>query len=524
MSASPTFKLPDYLARYGLRIDPFSADNQQGWFETPALAQRLELIQHLIEFGNQLILVTGEAGSGKSTLLEMILAIANKDWRVCHLQADPSLDRERVLRELCAAFELQHRDVRNPDILEEHLRAHLDSSERSMLLPVAVIDDAHLLPFESLKLLLTLNQPGSGHARLRTLMFCEPMMLSQLAQPQLKAFQENIVHRLDIPAFDAAQTRDFIVDRLQHAGMPSRFRYDDNEFQRIYRASGGLPGHINVLARQALLDGRLEQRRGLQWLALPDWKFPGWKLPNIHWRPWQVFSGLAIVILGMCLWWINSLLDDLLESQPATATLPLELPDPGDIETSEITVPDQPPSEPMAPATEISVSPTPPPQTGTQPPPAKLDLRPPEPFEQAPLEGLLALDAIETDLPIPAAAPQSSTNGSPAEPALAPGAKGYRWFFQQDPEAFVLQLLGAHDPEAINRFLRQHGLGEGIARFYTERDDRRWWVIVYGLYGSQTQAETAIDTLPQALKDLKPFPRSIESILVAMASVDQQGR
>lgn len=520
MSASPVFKLPDHLARYGLQVDPFSANNEQGWFETPALAQRVELIQHLIEFGNQLILVTGEAGSGKSTLLNRILEVASKDWRLCCLCADPGMDRERMLRELCAAFELQHRDVRNPDVLEEHLRAHLDNSERSMLIPVVVVDDAHLLPFDSLKLLLTLNQPGPGHARLRSLLFCEPMILSQLAQPQLRPFQENIVHRLDIPPFDNVQTRDFIIQRLQDAGMSVRFHYDDNEFQRIYRASGGIPGHINVLARQALLDGRLEQRRGFPQLSLPTWKLPAWKLPRISWRPWQLFSGLAIAILAISLWWINSLLDGLLETEPATATLPLELPDAVDTETIHSTPGAQPEPTPETPGAEISPLAFPPLEPAKQP--LTPEQRPLVPGQEAPLAGLLALDAIETDLAAAAAAPQSGAPAALAEPALAPGVKGHSWFHQQDPEAFVLQLLGAHDPEAINRFLRKQRLGAGIARFYTERDGRIWWVIVYGLYGSQQQAEAAIDALPSALKDLKPWPRSIKSIVAAMASSGQK--
>ena len=49
--------------------------------------QRLDLLTHLTQFGDSVVLVSGPPGSGKTTLLSRFIGQANNQWRLCPIDA-----------------------------------------------------------------------------------------------------------------------------------------------------------------------------------------------------------------------------------------------------------------------------------------------------------------------------------------------------------------------------------------------------------------------------------------------------
>ncbi|MDX1519661.1 MAG: hypothetical protein R3318_06015, partial [Gammaproteobacteria bacterium] len=110
---------------------------------------------------------------------------------------------------------------------------------------------------------------------------------------------------------------------------------------------------------------------------------------------------------------------------------------------------------------------------------------------------------------IPEPEPVSKPTATPA----GPGFRGADWLKQQSPEQYVLQLLGAHDPDVINKVLSANPSVFGkVARFTTVNNNKRWHVLVYGLYPDRDRAVANIPDLPKNLQALGPWPRSIASI------------
>ncbi|HEY9197773.1 MAG TPA: hypothetical protein VIR60_00315, partial [Gammaproteobacteria bacterium] len=86
MSAPAPQPNPDYLTGLGLQRAPFLDQiDDRFFYADPMLVQRLDLLQHLAQFGDMLLGVSGPAGSGKSTLLQQILLRGGTTWRGCRL-------------------------------------------------------------------------------------------------------------------------------------------------------------------------------------------------------------------------------------------------------------------------------------------------------------------------------------------------------------------------------------------------------------------------------------------------------
>ena len=258
MDKQPEFSSAnDYLARLGLQEDPFSTSADSSfYYENPDLMQRLDMIQHLIGFSNQMIFVTGKHGIGKTSMLNRLEYYAPDHWRVCNIEGQPMLNTPTLLRQLTSGFGVDISADADDlfQVYSDALQDHITNLERAMLTPVVLIDNAHELPIDAFILLFGFMQQDSGQARLKMALFCEPQITNMLESPQLKALTQNITHHLEIPAFTEAQTREYLEQRLQNAGLNGDFPFLADTVRRIHRDAEGIAGKINTLAQQSLLD------------------------------------------------------------------------------------------------------------------------------------------------------------------------------------------------------------------------------------------------------------------------------
>ncbi|MGH8514283.1 MAG: AAA family ATPase, partial [Gammaproteobacteria bacterium] len=141
------------------------------YFTTPALTQRLELIRHLIEHSDRLLLVIGERQSGKTTFADQVLARAPDTWLVTRFHANPMLDSRLLLRDLAVSVGASAAGA-DRKALTEAIGAILRQREQHSLISVLFVDDAHELPADALKLLFARGRSKPGV--LRVVLLCEP--------------------------------------------------------------------------------------------------------------------------------------------------------------------------------------------------------------------------------------------------------------------------------------------------------------------------------------------------------------
>ena len=91
--------LNPHLERFGLQREPFSSSADEGFFLLDSdRAQRLNMLYHLAQNSEALLLLTGIEGSGKTSLLQKFLAMGSDTWRYCLIR--PDLFRPDLLNQL----------------------------------------------------------------------------------------------------------------------------------------------------------------------------------------------------------------------------------------------------------------------------------------------------------------------------------------------------------------------------------------------------------------------------------------
>lgn len=261
-AAAPQPADPDYLVTLGLQRAPFlDRIDDRFFYADPALVQRLDLLQHLTQFGDMLLGVIGPPGSGKSTLLQQFIARGGTAWRCCRINGAQTGSVDELLARLGAGFAV---DVAaDQERTKAALLRQFQSLRHATQLPVILIDDAQQLPDPILKALLALGgSPKDTLKLVRIVLFAEPGLEQKLIQAGLHSPQQPLLHSLDMPVFDIQQSAAYLMYRLAVAGYSGDSPFSLTEIRALHKAAEGLPGKLNVLAHETLMEraGRIAAR------------------------------------------------------------------------------------------------------------------------------------------------------------------------------------------------------------------------------------------------------------------------
>ncbi len=246
---------PGYLASYGLTEAPFSSQQDDRFlYLNPALTERLELLKHYTQYGNLLLIVTGERGVGKSSLKQRFINTAPEEWQICEIQSHTMMDASLLLKQVAHGFNITEPPL-EPSALYEVLSSQLDYMHQASYVPILIIDDAHELPKDALQALLYLAEHHSDQqTALRIILFCEPEIDIMLEDPAIHSLKERVTHAMEIPALDETETAEYLRHRLAVAGLDGTSPFTPKLVHKIFKASAGVPAKINEYAHLNLLD------------------------------------------------------------------------------------------------------------------------------------------------------------------------------------------------------------------------------------------------------------------------------
>ncbi len=487
------------------------------WFATPQLEQRLDLVQHLLEFSNQLILVLGEPASGRSTFCDELSRRARPAWRVVRIDGGPDLAPDNCLAELAGAFGLSRRA--DAVKLRHDVEAQFAAYERADLTPIAIVDDAAALPDETLALLLGLAQPPAQEPRLHAVLAGTPDLPARLGGPAGGAYRHEITHSLDLPPFELEQTGEFLA--RQFAGEAE---FSPEAVARIHRESQGLPGRVRELAAQATA------------AAVAAAEVPGARpRPRVLPKTQHLVAGALVVVFSAAIAWL-ALMPDAAPPPPVAISIKLP-PRDGAPSAARASAGEVPVNAPVDPAAAAPVRDAVPANAPLEPDevfaPADPPGAEPAPLAQdaavaaASVPAALAPPVVAAPVATPAAEPPASPRKPAADtaaktqpealPAMPAGVHGPDWVRDQAGERYFLQLFGTHEEQALRQFIVKHRLGASSAWFRTTHAGRPWYVVVHGPYTSRAAAVAGAAKLTPALRALKPWPRSVKSIRDAMS-------
>ena len=557
MTTSETgkFTSPDYLEALSLYCAPYENRLDPKFFYAgTALMQRLDLLTHLTQFGESVVVVTGPPGSGKSTLMSRFVDQANSQWRLCVLDGS---EMEQMTVRLSQA--LRSDAAANENDLVSRWAAQADASQ----LLVVLIDNAEQLDQPACNRLCGLLSQPQGE-RIRIILFGSQDIQQRVKQALEERACSRTTQMLEVPRLSAEETSSYLMYRLAVAGFSGESPFTATEVRAICKAADGRPAEINRLAHDALAE---HQARASSRPPLAT------RTSGRRQRSLWLSASLGILVVAAYVGWQRlSLSLDTQQQLPQLARIspqqetPLRLPEPppanalvrtgqdGALPASNdraglnmqhravsAAEPDDP--QPSAAAPAAAASPAGEPQAAENTPDESaaatvVALQRPEatepqtttpPRAEPPPLQQPAADLATAEPEQPAAPEQvtavlaSQAESSPGADQGSSGPHREAWLLRQPPKSYSLQLLGSRSEKSVTRFIEDNRLDLRQTAYYRGKfKDSEWFVLLYGLYPSRSAALEARERLPAALRKGKPWPRSLESVHSAIGEMTPQ--
>ena len=242
-----------YREHFGLVRSPFEMTPDPAFlYLGEAHQEGLATLLYGVNSRKGFVLLTGEVGTGKTTLLHSLLARLGRETLAAYI-FNPRLEPLDFFRVLFDEYGIDATCTTKAEYLLElnrFLISRLEKDETTLL----IVDEAqNLAPemLEEIRLLSNLETPTSK--LIQIMLVGQPELWEMLARPDLRQLRQRIVLRHSLRPFDAAETADYVVERLRLAGHTGDPIFDKKALKELYRVTEGTPRLINVLCDSALL-------------------------------------------------------------------------------------------------------------------------------------------------------------------------------------------------------------------------------------------------------------------------------
>lgn len=519
------------------------------YFSTPRRKGLLHQLIYLAQFGDGIQVVQGEKGSGKSAFSHELKANITNTEYVAWVQVQEDSSSSEILEDILKELGVRVAPTATEGEAISALRHFSQSLITERRHAVLIIDDAHRLEDFALAAIASIRQgdesAGSG---LHLVFFAEPGLALRLDAAELI---DVPAHDFDMPLFSNEELAEFFKYRLQVQGYPTSFPFASDSMRSFWAQSGGSPGIALALAREYL--SGLNKPKSM--LKLP--------LPIGH------LAALCLLV-GVLIWAlmardseksVTTVEVPVVESQPKEMeSVPVEenaavnkvvaeqapvISDPVDNQLStedplseeepireyiaeDISVPEPAPlmeessvkDDPLIPKSMRS--------TADEIKSTKTN-SPSKENEQAEAESLLSEMAEESaslnqeleDSIQPPVLAEPVSRAEVKTPVLSPKVNTVAdnelstmeaKLMAAPPEQYTLQVIAASSKPALEEFINRQANRDQLLLYRGEREGKRWYIVVAGLYNNRKAALAAINTLPPAQKSAGPWPKRIETI------------
>jgi DamX protein len=527
------------------------------FFSTTEVSARLDLVRHLIENSEMVPLVRGPSGIGKTLLATKLQQLAPENWLVCHFEADPTMQPERMLATVARCSGL-------PDItgeLLQRLGERFEVLRKRGRVPVLLVDDAHLLPPTSLITLLRLFERQLDGVRLVSIvLFADEQIDLLLSTPQLQVMSPQAIQVIDLPALTRQEATAYMQFLFNNEGLSEKLALDEAKLNRIYRETKGIPGLLAAAMLNAVGEYDSDKRAGAF--------LTGYKKQLL-------IGGLPLLLVVLLFIWIASQIESVPESihdrqvvekaiepLPDPATLPqpeIVGPEVAQTETAPPTLPESlveqsiemvpevpvdavkepiemamgdvasdSGTEDKAPAIStpvVALQPSIPEQIVTpvvesddrqqQP-----DLSPPQVADEVDPKTLTenqikeeATDEAET--PKVAEAQKVVEPAKPVEEEVKDAALS--WVVSRPANGYTLQLIAVENLDSLKRYIAKNALVGETHTLRLRRNGKPWYALLWGEFPDKNSALKAVSRLPARVQKAGVWPRTFASLQQAIA-------
>lgn len=503
-----------FLEYYQFEHDPFLGRGSSFKFFAAKRRPVLVELHHLARYSKLMLVVTGPEGSGKTVLRQALVASSKEPVTNIVIAPSSTTDAAAMLQHVSAALGLHGADIAG---VLRHIEQMLITGQEVHV----IVDNAECLDESALLFLQRIAQ-GVNDACARVFVFSDSTIC-----PLLKKVADNadLHHVIALEPFDQQEVCEYLEQRLVAAGQPLDI-FTDDQIRAIYAQSQGWPGQVNRVAKNLLM-AQMRQSSAVN------------KSPSII--PFKHIAILVVLSIALMFAWFMQTTDSESKSDSLAnidavnidpALQPVEVvADSGKTVTLDLPLLDQPmepvtraplaqalsgeddehflPAEEPAPAVEAVIEPS---QVVSAPTPisAPVPISAPAPKKAtvAPPNEVITASKVAA-VPL---AQKSSTAAKvvPSAAGLSGSAGDSQWYKQQARTRYTLQVLGTRTESVAQAFVKQNR--SQYHYFRKLHQGQALFVVTFGSFADRASAQAAIASLPEKIRNDKPWPRTFLSI------------
>jgi len=249
-----------YETFYGLSEKPFQLSPQaRFFFNSSAHKRAMAYLRYGLQQGEGFIVITGGIGTGKTMLVQNLFAELDSSDVVAAQLVSTQVNEDDILRLVCGAFGLASEHLTKAALLQ-NLGAFLAARQAEGKRVLLVVDEAQNLPDRSIEELRMLsNYQGQGKALLQSFLLGQNELRETLQGPGMEQVRQRIIAAQHLQPLDRDEMQKYIEHRLTHVGWRGDPSITTEAYDRLYKASNGIPRRINTMTDRLLLFGGLEE-------------------------------------------------------------------------------------------------------------------------------------------------------------------------------------------------------------------------------------------------------------------------
>ncbi len=243
-----------YTAHFGLSEAPFGITPDTSFFFTsPHSQEALNTLLIAARNGEGFIKITGEVGTGKTLLCRKFLATLGDEFFTAYIP-NPYLEPRTLMLALADELEIElEKDVDQHQLLKAITKRLLElaAQDKRVLL---CLDEAQAIPIESLEALrLLTNLETQKRKLLQIVLFGQPELNRNLELDSIRQLAQRITFHYHLGPLTRDDTEYYLAHRLRVAGYAGSRMFSRAAITKLFRASGGIPRLVNILAHKSLM-------------------------------------------------------------------------------------------------------------------------------------------------------------------------------------------------------------------------------------------------------------------------------
>ena len=243
-----------YRAFFSLSDHPFNLSPDPNYlYRSPQHEEALANLIYGVQSRKGFIVLSGEVGTGKTTMLECLRDYLEYQRIEFAFLFNSRLTPVEFFEMIAYDFDLRCNKASKTEVLVVLNQLLLQQASAGSTTAL-IIDEAHNLDADVLEEIRLLGNMESRYGKLLQIVLAgQPELDRKLDAPELRQLKQRIVLRCNLKPFGEMETLEYIISRLEKAGMKHQTIFPPELLTEIHCRSQGIPRLINAICDNLLL-------------------------------------------------------------------------------------------------------------------------------------------------------------------------------------------------------------------------------------------------------------------------------